>query len=256
MTAFFAILFGVVEGLTEFLPISSTAHLVLLGQLLGLPPTAFLKTFEIAIQSGAIVAVLVLFQHRLRRSARTWILTLTAFVPTALIGFLLYQLLKNVLLESVGTIAVALILGGLILLVFERWLPAGRVSDDELKHLSLSRAALLGLAQALAIIPGVSRSGATVVAGRFAGLSRAAAVEFSFLLAVPTILAAGLYDLWKSAPGFAPGDTGLFVVGFLASFVVALGAIRWLLRYVTTHDFRLFGWYRIILGIILLLFVV
>lgn len=242
MTFLDSILLGVIEGLTEFLPISSTAHLVLASEFLGVPESGFLSSFIIAIQLGAIGAVVLLYWRTLVFEFETLKRLAVAFIPTALIGFLLYKLLKEVLIENLWLIASALFFGGIILILFERFHREGA------GELSYKNAFLIGCVQALAIIPGVSRAGATILGGLALGIPRVKIVEFSFLLAIPTMLAATSYDLLKSGGSFASGEWELLAVGFVTSFVAAYACVKWLIRYVQTHSFAAFGWYRIVLG--------
>lgn len=261
MTWFAATILGLVEGVTEFLPISSTAHLIMVSRLIGLPTTEFGKTLEITIQFGAILAVVWWYHKRWIKNVDIWLKVLSAFIPTAVIGFLLYKLVKTYLLANALISPVALILGGVFLIFFEKWFLVSSINEKrngevEIKNLKYSQAMLIGLAQALAIVPGVSRTAASVVAGRFIGLSRAAAVEFSFLLAAPTITAAAGYDLLKSGWHLTSAEVGTLLVGSITSFIFALFAIRWLVNYISIHDFKLFGIYRIIVGLLFLLWLV
>lgn len=242
MTFLDSIILGIVEGLTEFLPISSTAHLVLASEFLRVPESGFLSSFIIAIQLGAIASVVLLFWRTLIFDLETMKRVALAFLPTALIGFLLYKLLKEVLIENLWLIAATLFFGGIILILFERF---HREGTGEMTYRS---AFLIGCAQALAIVPGVSRAGATILGGLALGIPRVKIVEFSFLLAIPTMLAATSYDLLKSGGSFAMGEWELLAVGFVTSFVAAYACVKWLIRYVQTHSFAAFGWYRIVLG--------
>lgn len=255
MTIFDSLLLGIVEGVSEFLPISSTGHLILASSLLGIVESDFVKTFLIVIQLGAILAVVVLYW----RKFLDWPLLTriaVAFLPTGVIGLALYSLVKAYLLGNDWVVLAALLLGGAGLIIFERWhvgraLPEATDPDAELRSLPYPTAALIGLWQAAAIVPGVSRSAATIVGGLTLGLSRAAIVEFSFLLAVPTMLAAsGLALLKSDALTYSSGEWLTMAIGFVAAFLVAAAAIRWLLRYVRTHTFVPFGWYRIALSVI------
>lgn len=266
------LLFALVEGLTEFLPVSSTGHLILTAELLRLPTTDMLKSFEIAIQSGAILAVVVLYGRTLLRDTRTLLLVGAAFVPTAIIGFLLHSVVKQVFLGNTPLVLWSLFLGGIILLFFERFLPSGfsgrrafRLAKGEaeasptdirdgIRRMSFLHAFLIGLCQSVAIIPGVSRSAATVIGGQFLGMSRAAIVEFSFLLAIPTMAAATGYDLLRSAGEFTSADMQAIALGFVLSFFVALAAIRWFIGYIKHHSFAVFGVYRIALAAVFWLF--
>lgn len=248
------IILGAVEGLTEFLPISSTAHLVLAAQALSIAPTEFVKSFQIAIQLGAILAVLLLYWRKFFVDRETLKRVAVAFVPTAVIGFLLYNLFKEFLIESIPLIAWMLLLGGAVLLLFELFHVEKEGAVREVRTMSYRQSIGIGLAQALAIVPGVSRAGATIVASMFFGLSRAASVEFSFLLAVPTMLAATGYDLLQTGASFSAGEFGTLALGFLVSLAFALLAVKFLLRYIQKHTFAVFGVYRILIAIIFLFF--
>lgn len=254
MTVFQALVLGIVEGLTEFLPISSTGHLILAAKLLGLTQTDFQKSFDIVIQLGAIGAVVVLYWRQFLRPevlARVAV----AFVPTGAIGLALYPLVKTYLLGNESVVLLALFLGGLILIVFEVFYrkPAGAPAD--IKSITYLQAICIGLFQAVAIVPGVSRSGATIVGGLAMGLNRETIVEFSFLLAVPTMLAATGLDLAKNASSFSAGQSGALAVGFVASFIVAMLSIKFLLSYVRTRTFIAFGVYRIAAAVLVFLLV-
>lgn len=240
-----ALLLGAVEGLSEFLPISSTAHLMLTAHALGLPQSEFVKTFEIAIQSGAILAVVVLYW---RSFLQISILkkVLIAFVPTGIIGFVLYPFIKASLVGNLQVALIALFVGGVALIVFEYFYK--NKAEISTGDISYPQALAVGLFQSIAVIPGVSRSAATIVGGLSLGLSRATIVEFSFLLAVPTMLAATGYDLLKNVGSFAASDFGALAVGFSSSFVVALFAVTFLLKFIKTHNFTPFGVYRIVLA--------
>jgi len=254
VTLLHSILLGVLEGATEFLPISSTGHLVLASHLLGIPPTSSFTSFEIAIQLGAIAAVVVLYWrsfldlHMLLKLA-------VAFLPTALVGFLVYPFVKGFLLASPLVVVCSLFIGGVVLIAFEllHHEPEAPIADG--RRLTYLQAALVGLCQSVAIIPGVSRSGATILGGLALGMGRAAIVEFSFLLAVPTMVAATGYDILKSAHAFSTADIGFIAVGLLVSFVVALGSMRFLLAIVRRHSFIPFGIYRIVLAVVFFLLI-
>jgi len=254
MDFFSAIVFGIVEGVTEFLPISSTGHLILLGTVFGMPETDFLKSFEIAIQLGAILAVFVLYGRMLLARREILKRVLAAFIPTGIIGFLLYKLIKQFLLGNTGVVLWALAVGGALLILFERWQKGRNGVVRDLSALSYRDALLIGLAQSLAVVPGVSRAAATIVAGLALGISREAIVQFSFLLAIPTMAAATGYDLLKSGGAFSSDQFGALAVGFIAAFLSALFAIRFLLRYIKHHTFISFGIYRIAFAAIFFLF--
>lgn len=250
-----AALFGLVEGLTEFLPVSSTGHLILTARILGLEQTEFLKTFEIAIQAGAMLAVVAVYGRRLLGDFRVLKRVLAALVPTLGVGFLLYKEVKQVLFSSETVVLASLAVGGIVLILFDRWHREGPGAVDRLEDISLGRSFLIGLAQSLAVVPGVSRSGATIVGGLALGLSRKTVVEFSFLLAVPTILAATALDLVKNRQMLAGADPVLLLVGSVVSFAVALASIRFFLGYIQRHSFLAFGVYRIALAAAFWLFV-
>lgn len=250
MTIFSAIILGIIEGLTEFLPVSSTGHLILASHLLELSETSFIKSFNIIIQLGAILAVLVLYWRRLLVNARILGRVVAAFLPTAVVGLLVYPLVKSYLLDNVTVVIWALLLGGLFLIFFEKKFGEKPEALADLEKLSWTQSVLIGLAQSVAIIPGVSRSAATIVVGLALGLSRAAVVEFSFLLAIPTLAAATGLDLIKSSANFTTDQIWLLVVGLVTSFVVAILAIKTFLAYVRQNDFELFGLYRVILALI------
>jgi undecaprenyl-diphosphatase len=252
-----AALFGLVEGITEFLPISSTGHLILLGSALGLDDEGT-KTFEVVIQLGAILAVVWIYRARfldlLRRAAdpsiRRFVLNLAlAFLPAAVLGFLFHHAIKALLFRPL-TVALALILGGVAILLIEARKPRTRVA--EVDGLSPPLALGIGLAQCLSLVPGVSRSGATILGGFALGVSRTAATEFSFFLAVPTMLCATVYDLFANRAALSASDLPAFVVGFAVAFVSALLVIRALVRFVAQNSFRSFAWYRIALGLVTL----
>lgn len=253
MSVLDAIILGIVEGVTEYLPISSTGHLLLTQDLMGMATSEFLKTFDIAIQSGAILAVVLLYGKTLLVDRAVLIRVMAAFVPTAILGFLLYKIVKTYLHTSVPLVLWSLLLGGIVLVLFE-WLH-GEKKDaiNEVKKISLLQAALIGVFQAFAFVPGVSRSAATVVGGMALGISRRAMVEFSFLLAIPTMCAATAYDLLKSADQFSADQWTSLSLGFVAAFLVAILAIRFLLRFVQSNTFAAFGWYRILVGAVGLL---
>jgi undecaprenyl-diphosphatase len=254
MTAFQALVLGIVEGLTEFLPISSTGHLILAAKILGLAQTDFQKSFEIVIQLGAIGAVVVLYW---RQFLRPEVLSrvAVAFLPTGVIGLALYPLVKTYLLGNELVVLLALFLGGVILIVFEVFHREQAGAAADVKSITYLQAIGIGLFQAVSIIPGVSRSGATIVGGLAMGLSRETIVEFSFLLAVPTMVAATGLDLVKNAASFSAGQSGALAVGFVAAFIVAMLSIKFLLAYVRTRTFIAFGVYRIAAAVLFFMLV-
>ena len=255
-----AAILGIVEGLTEFLPVSSTGHLILAGAMLDFNDERG-KLFEIVIQAGAILAICWEYRHRLsdriagffnkRPSDIRFFLNLAvAFLPLAVLGLLFGKYIKAALFNPI-TVASTFILGGLVILWAEKREHSVRVYQVE--DMYINDAIKLGFAQALALIPGTSRSGATIIGGMLFGLSRPAATEFSFFLAIPTLGLASLYQLYKERHLLAWDDLGMWVVGFITAFVSAFLCVRWLLRYVSTHDFTWFAWYRIAFGILILL---
>lgn len=249
-----AAVLGIVEGITEFLPVSSTGHLVVAARLLGIPNTDFVKSFEIAIQLGAILAVVVLYGVRAFRDREIFKKIIAAFIPTAFVGFALYKIIKTFFLGNISVISWTLLLGGVAMLFFEYWVEKrGRV-EKTVKEMTYRDAISIGLFQSLAVVPGVSRSAATIIGGMFSGISRETIVVFSFLLAVPTMLAATGYDLLKSFPSFGAADIAPLAVGFSVSFIVALLAVRWFTSFVSKHTFKPFAWYRIVLGLALVIF--
>jgi len=263
-----AIIMGLVEGLTEFLPISSTGHLILAGSLLEFTGEK-VKVFEIAIQAGAMLAVIWEYRERIarvlsgmfseRRQQKFVINLVVAFLPAAVLGLVFAHAIKTHLFKPVP-VALAFIIGGLIILWVERR-PKGQEKQQGMPHtcrietvdeMTVLDAFKVGCAQAFALIPGTSRSGATIIGGMLFGLSRKAATEFSFFLAIPTLLSATVYSVYKERALLSMADLPMFAVGGLAAFVSAFLCVRWLLRYISSHDFTIFAWYRIVFGVIVL----
>ena|SRR5687768_12385404 len=242
-----AIILGIIEGITEFLPVSSTGQLILASTLLKLQDSEFLKTFEIAIQLGAILSVVVLYARRLVADRILIQKTLVAFLPTCIVGLALYKVVKQYLLGNEFIVVMALLIGGVILILFE-WLQRGK--NEGIREISYAQAILIGLFQCISMIPGVSRSAATIIGGMFLGIERKTIVEFSFLLAIPTMAAATALDVYKSAAAFSSGEFELLAVGFVISFIVALLSVKFLLRYIQNHTFIAFGIYRILVAIL------
>lgn len=249
-----ALILGIVEGLTEFLPISSTGHLILVGQLLGFSGEKA-KVFMIAIQLAAIFAVVWEYRARLGHvlvtlhtepnSRRLGINLMAGFLPAAVLGFLYYKEIRTYLFNPI-VVASALVIGGILILWAER--RRHTVTTETVEDLNWQRALAVGFAQALAMIPGTSRSGATIIGGLFLGMSRKAAAEFSFFLAIPTMFAATAYDFYKNWRLFDAQDIPLFAIGGGAAFISALIAVRTLIKFVSRHDYTLFAWYRIVFG--------
>src|SRR4051795_2176146 len=245
-----ALILGIVEGITEFLPISSTGHLILASALLGATDERW-KVFNIVIQTGAMLAVVWEYRARFFRvDVALYRNLIVAFVPAAVLGLAFSKQIKAHLFHAVP-VALAFIIGGIVILFVERASLRTRVQSTQ--AMTWLDALKVGIAQCFALIPGTSRSGATIIGGMLFGLSRKAATEFSFFLAVPTLVAAGLYDLWKHRDLLSAADAPIFGVGSVVSFVAAFVVIRWLIRYVATHDFKPFAWYRIAFGAVVLL---
>lgn len=247
LTFFHTIILGIVEGFTEFLPISSTAHLILTADVLRIPQTDYMKSFEIIIQLGAILAVVVLYWKKF------WDFEFlkklfVAFVPTGIIGLALYKIIKTYLLGNFALILWSLALGGLIIILFEKYFSHPHEFENwDVKSVTYKQCLAIGLFQSIAMIPGVSRSAATIIGGRSIGIPKRTIVEFSFLLAVPTMAAATGLDLLKNFHSFNVSQLDSLALGFIVSFVTAIISIHWLLDYVKRHDFTAFGIYRIIL---------
>lgn len=244
-----AIILGIVEGITEFLPISSTGHLILTAHLLRIPPTDLLKSFEIAIQLGAILAVVALYRRTFLYDRAALGRIIAAFIPTAVVGFILYKVVKNYFLGNEALVLWALFLGGVFLIIFEFLHRERGDAVSTIGAIPYRTAVLLGLFQSFAMIPGVSRSGATIIGGLLMNLRRTTIVEFSFVLAVPTMLAATGYDILRNYSLFSLNDIWIFAAGFLTSFVVAGITITFLMRFIAHHTFIGFGVYRILLAL-------
>ncbi len=256
---FKALILGIVEGLTEFLPISSTGHLILVGDLLDFNSDRE-KVFMIAIQLGAILAVCWEYRRKIAEimmgigsapSAQRFVLNLLiAFMPAALLGLLFIDIIKQYLFNPLS-VATALVIGGIVILWAER--RDHRIEVEQIDDMDWKHALKVGCAQCLALIPGTSRSGATIIGGLLFGLSRKAAAEFSFFLAIPIMFAATFYDVYKNRAILEFNDIGMFAVGFVAAFFSALFAVRGLIRFISNHDFTVFAWYRIVFGCVILL---
>ncbi len=256
-----AIILGIVEGITEFLPVSSTGHMILAGHVLGIEPSTFFSSFEIFIQLGAIFAVVFLYWRKILQNKDLAFKVLAGFLPTAIIGLALYSFVKQYLLNNVLVVIISLAVGGIALIVFEKWkfltvahLAMAQSEAQNIEDISWSQAFKIGLFQAIAIIPGVSRSAATIIGGEVLGISRSAIVEFSFLLAIPTMFAATGLDIVKHGVKISGNELALLAVGFITAFVVALIAIKSFLSYIKNNTFTAFGIYRIIIAIVFLAF--
>lgn len=251
MTISESVILGIVEGLSEFLPISSTGHLILASALLGIEQTEAHKAFEVAIQAGAILAVACLYRKQLLSRSDLLVKVCAAFVPTGILGFLLYKTVKS--LFNPAMVSYMLIAGGIAFLAIERHLKTRPAVEDGLRDIAYGKAIAIGTIQSLSMIPGVSRSGATIMGGLLVGLDRKAAAEFSFLLAIPTMLAATAYDIYKNFGAFGSGEWRTLLAGFITSFIFAVIGIKALLKFITSHTFIPFGIYRIVAGVLFLL---
>jgi len=248
MTWLEAFIIAVVEGLTEFLPVSSTGHMILTQALLGMETTDFVKTFTINIQFGAILSVVVLYWKRFFKSLQFYYKLIIAFIPAAFFGLIFSDIIDE-MLESPLVVAISLLLGGIVLLFVDSWFK----TEDSTKEVNPKNAFIIGLFQCIAMIPGVSRSAATIIGGMTQGLSRKTAAEFSFFLAVPTMAAASGYKLLKNYETFPTDQIDVLLFGNLIAFIVAMLAIRFFIGFLTKYGFRIFGWYRIIVGVVIII---
>ena len=254
MTLFDAILLGALEGVTEFLPVSSTGHLILVSQLLGIQQTAAHKAFEVSIQLGSILAVLFLYGKHLMNDKTLWIKLAIAFVPTGVLGLLFYKHIKA--LFGVETVSFMLIAGGLVFLAVEYFRRDKAIDSGKgLDELTYKEAFFIGLFQSISMVPGTSRSGATIIGGLLLGLKRKAAAEFSFLLAIPTMIVATAYDLLKHRHEMIVDDYSMLAVAFVTAFIFAFFTVKIFVGFVSRHTFTPFAIYRIIVGAIFLYFV-
>lgn len=249
-----AIIIAIIEGLTEFLPVSSTGHMILASSAMKIHNDEFVKTFEIVIQLGAILAISLMYIKRFVQGLDIYIKLMAAFLPTAVIGFLAYDFIKQWLFNPT-VVAVALILGGLVLIWVDKWLVNKKSGIDVLEKMPLKNAFFTGLAQCLSMIPGTSRAAATIIGGVFNGLDKKQATEFSFLLAIPTMMAATGYDLLKTPIQFTNEEYKLLSIGLIVAFISAWFAVKLFLRIIQHSGFKYFGYYRIVLGLIFLFLV-
>lgn len=243
-----ALIIAIVEGITEFLPVSSTGHMIIAQSLLGVESTDFTKAFVVNIQFGAILSVIVLYWRRFFQSFDFYFKLFVAFIPAAVIGFLAGDLIDR-LLESVVVVAVMLVLGGVVLLFVDKWF--NHPADDQ--TITYRKGFWIGVFQTIAMIPGVSRSAATIIGGMVQGLSRKTAAEFSFFLAVPTMFAASAYKLIENYKHITPGNIDILIVGNVVAFLVAIAAIKTFISLLTRYGFKAFGWYRIVAGLAILM---
>ncbi len=249
-----AIILGIVEGLTEFLPVSSTGHLILVSTLLGIPQSNFNKTFEIVIQLGAILSVLFLYFERLKKDFELWKKIIVAFIPTGIVGFLLYKLIKQYLFDP-HIVVVSLAVGGILIIAIEKILSKKHPRIKDPSNINYRQALSIGIVQSLAVIPGTSRSASTIIGGMLSGMDRKSAVEFSFLLAIPTMFAATGYDMLKSGIALSASQWHLIAIGFVVSFFSAMLAIKSFLAFVSRFTLISFGIYRIVAALAFLLVV-
>ena len=246
------IILGLVEGATEFLPVSSTGHLILASALMQLQSTAFLKTFDVVIQLGAILAIVWIYAKRFLTSFNIYLKLLVAFIPTGIIGFLAYKTIKAYLFSPL-VVAVSLILGGVILILLDNYVEKKESEWDDVEDISYKNAFFIGLIQCFSMIPGVSRAAATIIGGAFNGFNKKQAAEFSFLLAVPTMFAASGYDLLKTEMAFSQENIIMLLIGMLVAFVSAWVAVKLFLKIISRFGFKHFGYYRIVIGMIFLI---
>lgn len=253
MTIFHAIILSIIQGITEFLPISSTGHMILAVRAMGIPETDFLKSFEIIIQLGSILAVIFLYSKRILTDRRSWFNVAIAFIPSGITGFFLYRIIKQFLLGNPFIVVLSLCIGGVILLIIEKHL---KVQQKSIRNLTPFQSFGIGVFQILSMVPGVSRSASTIIGGLLTGLSRKDAVEFSFLLAIPTMIIATGFDLVQSSTRFTPEEIQLIGIGFVGAFVTAFLAVKSFVAFVQNHSFSVFGVYRIILAILYWVFII
>jgi undecaprenyl-diphosphatase len=246
-----AIILAIVEGLTEFLPISSTGHMIIASAMMGINQEEFTKIFTVNIQFGAILSVVVLYWRRFFQSLDFYFKLFVAFLPAAVIGFFLGDIVDS-LLENVFVVAIALLIGGIILLFIDKIFVSNHEDSDKIGY---PKALIIGFFQCIALMPGVSRSAATIIGGMTQGLTRKAAAEFSFFLAVPTMFAASGYKLLKDYKFIQASDIQILVIGNVVAFVVAMLAIKFFIGFLTKYGFKIFGYYRIVLGLIILLMI-
>lgn len=248
MTVLQAIILAIIEGITEFLPVSSTGHMIIGSTIMGIQEDEFVKLFTVAIQFGAILSVIALYWKRFFQSFDFYFKLLVAFIPAVVAGLLLKKQI-DMLLENIVVVGAMLVIGGIVFLFIDKWAPGGR--EDETKPVSYRQAFTIGLFQCIAMVPGVSRSASTIIGGMTQGLSRKYAAEFSFFLAVPTMFGAtvkSIYDYVNDGGSVSNEHLQLFAIGNVVAFVVALVAIRTFIAYLSKHGFKAFGWYRIVVG--------
>lgn len=250
------LILSIIEGITEFLPISSTFHLIQTANLLGIEQNEFAKLFEVFIQAGAILSVVLIYYSSIWKDRQLIKKTLISFFPTAVIGLVLYKVIKNVFFESPNLMIFVFILFGIIFLITEFLVKKKKILlNNEITKLTYKQAFIVGVIQSLAVVPGVSRAGTVIIAMMFLGYKRDESAQYSFILSIPTIFAASLYDLYKEREVVIANlnNMGLLFLGFIFTFISSYFVVKWLLQYLQKHSLTLFGWYRIGLGIIMLI---
>lgn len=253
MSVIQSIILGIIEGITEFLPISSTGHMIIASSIMGIAENPYTKAFTVAIQFGAILSVIVLYWRRFIKSIRFYYKLFVAFLPAAIVGLLLIKYI-NEMLGSVLVVATMLFLGGIVLLFVDNWFRESEKTPD--REVTYKNAFVVGLFQIISMIPGTSRSAATIVGGLQQKLNRKTAAEFSFFLAVPTMFAATCFKIFRfytNGPGFNAGQIDILIIGNIVAFLVAMLAIKSFIEYLTNHGFKIFGWYRIAIGLLILI---
>lgn len=253
MTITQSIIIAIIEGITEFLPISSTGHMILASAAMGIHDDEFVKTFEVFIQLGAILAIAMMYIKRFFRGLEIYMKLIVAFIPTGVIGFLAYDYIKAYLFNPI-VVSVSLILGGIFLIFIDKKVVKSETKLAEVEDMSYKNAFFIGLCQCFSMVPGTSRAAATIIGGVFNGLDKKQATEFSFLLAVPTMMAAGGYDLLKSDLAFTSDQLIMLGIGSAVAFISAWIAVKLFIKYVSSHGFTAFGYYRIALGVLFLIF--
>ncbi|MBJ7880719.1 undecaprenyl-diphosphate phosphatase [Gelidibacter salicanalis] len=249
-----AIIIAIIEGLTEFLPVSSTGHMILASSAMKIHDDEFVKTFEIVIQLGAVLAIALMYIKRFFQSVDIYIKLFIAFIPTAIIGFLAYDFIKDVLFDPI-VVSISLIIGGVVLILIDRRVVNTQSKIKSLEQISNKNAFYIGLMQCLSMIPGTSRAAASIVGGVFNGFNKKQATEFSFLLAIPTMFAATGYDLLKTPISFSAYELKLLGIGLLVAFISAWFAVKIFLKIVENYGFKHFGYYRIAIGVVFLIFI-
>ena len=248
-----AVILAIIEGITEFLPVSSTGHMILASSIMKVQDKEFAKTFEIVIQFGAILSVLVLYIKRFLTGINIYIKLFVAFLPTAIVGLLAYKTIKLYLFNPY-VVSISLIAGGIFLILLDKWSSEKKSEHKNLEDIDFLSAIKIGAIQCLSMIPGVSRSAATIFGGIYSGFDRRQAAEFSFLLAIPTMFAATGKDLWENKELITSGNVQLLLLGGAVAFIVALFAVKAFVAFLTKHGFKAFGYYRIIVGIAFLIY--